>query len=117
MMDAAGIDAGVLTCGVGFDQPDVAVCRLINDRMKQAVMDFPGRFIALGHVPALKPAEAAAEMKRCAWELGFPGVVIGSELQGQGLDAQALWPFWRAVADLGLYVFVHPLPGVISWKQ
>src|SRR5687768_18133618 len=74
MMDAAGIDAGVLTCGVGFDQPDVAVCRLINDRMKQAVMDFPGRFVALGHVPALKPAEAVAEMKRCAVELDFPGI-------------------------------------------
>ena len=61
-------------------------------------------------MPALKPAEAAAEMKRCAVELGFPGVVIGSELQGQALDAEALRPFWRAAADLGLYVFIHPLP-------
>jgi uncharacterized protein len=117
MMDAAGIDAGVLSCGLGFDQPELATCRLINDRMKQAVADFPGRFIALGHVPALKPAEAAAEMKRCALELGFPGVAIGSELQGQGLDAEALRPFWRAAADLGLYVFIHPLARVISWNQ
>ncbi len=27
MMDEAGIDAGVLTCGSGFDQPDLAICR------------------------------------------------------------------------------------------
>jgi predicted TIM-barrel fold metal-dependent hydrolase len=117
MMDQAGIDAGVLTCGTGFDQPDLAICRLINDRMTQAVVDHPGRFIALAHVPALKPADAAAELKRCAVELGFPGVVIGSELQGQGLDSEAVRPFWRAAANLGLYVFIHPLPNVIRWKQ
>ncbi len=117
MMDAAGIDAGVLSCGVGFDQPDLATCKLINDRMRQAVVDHPGRFIALGHVPALKPAEAAAEMKRCAVDLKFPGVAIGSELQGQGLDAVGLRPFWRAAADLGVYVFIHPLARVISWNQ
>ena len=117
MMDRAGIDAGVLTCGSGFDQPDLTVCRLINDRMKQAADDFPGRFIGLAHVPALKPAEAAAEMKRCAVELKLPGVVIGSELQGQALDSEALRPFWRAAADLGLYVFIHPLPNVIRWEH
>ena len=117
MMDRAGIDAGVLSCGSGFDQPDVATCRLINDRMKQAVTDHPGRFIGLAHVPALKPAEAAAELKRCAVDLGFPGVVIASELQGLALDAEALRPFWRAAADLGLYVFIHPLAKVIDWPQ
>src|SRR5258708_33182296 len=117
VMDAAGIDAGVLTCGSGFDQPDVATCRLINDRMRQAEQDHPGRFIGLAHVPALKPAEAAAELKRCAVDLRFPGVVIASELQGLPLDAEELRPFWKAAADLGLYVFIHPLPRVISWNQ
>ena len=116
MMDRAGIDAGVLSCGAGFDQPDLAICRLINDRIKQAALDHPGRFIGLAHVPALKPAEAAAELKRCA-DLGFPGVVIASELQGQPLDAESLRPFWRSAADLGLYVFIHPLPRVIAWAH
>jgi predicted TIM-barrel fold metal-dependent hydrolase len=117
MMDRAGIDAGVLSCGTGFDQPDLSTCRLINDRIKQAVDDHPGRFIGLAHVPALKPGEAASEMKRCAVDLGFPGVVIASQLQGQALDCEALRPFWRAAADLGLYVFIHPLPQVIDWSH
>ncbi|HET6492621.1 MAG TPA: amidohydrolase family protein, partial [Burkholderiales bacterium] len=116
-MDYAGIDAAVLSCGAGYDQPDVAVCRLINDRLHQAERDHPGRFIALAHVPATKPAEAAAEMKRCAVELGFPGICIASEIQGQALDAEALRPFWKGAADLGLYVFIHPLAGVIGWKH
>jgi predicted TIM-barrel fold metal-dependent hydrolase len=117
VMDASGIDAGVLTCGSGFDQPDIATCRLINDRMRQAELDHPGRFIGLAHVPALKPAEAAAELKRCAVDLGLPGVVIASELQNLPLDAEELRPFWKACADLNLYVFIHPLPGVIRWGR
>jgi predicted TIM-barrel fold metal-dependent hydrolase len=117
MMDKAGIDAGVLSCGAGFDQPDLAVCRQINDRLHQAMRDYPGRFIGLAHVPALKPDQAKTELKRCAVELGFPGAVIASELQDQPLDAEALRPFWRACADLGLYVFIHPLPRVISWNR
>jgi predicted TIM-barrel fold metal-dependent hydrolase len=117
MMDRAGIDVAVLSCGTGFDQPDIAKCRLINDRMHQAERDHPGRFIGLAHVPALDPREASAELKRCAVELGFPGVVIASELQGRALDAEALRPFWKAAADLELYVFIHPLPRVIAWAH
>ena len=35
--------------------------------------------------------------------------------QDQPLDAEALRPFWKAGADLGLYVFIHPLPREIRW--
>jgi len=117
MMDRAGIDLAVLSCGSGFDQPDLAICRLINDRMRQAERDYPGRFIGLAHVPALDPQAGPAELKRCVVELRFPGVVIASELQGQPLDAEALRPFWKACADLELYIFIHPLPRVIAWPQ
>ena len=72
--------------------------------MRQAERDHPGRFIGLAHVPALDAPAAAAELRRCAVELGFPGVVIASELQGQQLDTESLRPFWKAAADLGLYV-------------
>jgi hypothetical protein len=39
MMDNAGIDVAVLSCGSGFDQPNLATCRLINDRMHQVEQD------------------------------------------------------------------------------
>ena len=106
MMDRADIDAAVLSCGQGFDQPNVATCRLINDRMRQAERDHPGRFIGLAHVPALNPKEATTELKRCAIELGFPGVVIASELQGQPLDAEGLLPFWNCCPPRALRL--HP---------
>jgi len=117
MMDGAGIDIAVLSCGEGFDNPDPDACRFINDAMKQAEEDYPGRFIGLAHVPALDPNAMRTEMTRCIDELGFPGVVIGSELQGKALDDEDLDPLWRAVCDLGGYVFVHPLPAVINWDR
>jgi aminocarboxymuconate-semialdehyde decarboxylase len=71
----------------------------------------------LAHVPALNPTLAKAELRRCALELGFSGAVIASEVQGQTLDCEELRPFWEAAADLGLYVFIHPLPRVIAWRH
>ncbi len=117
MMDAAGIDAAVLSSMVGFDQPDLKICRIINDDLKGVEEKHPGRFIGLAHVPALKTAEMKKELKRCKVELGFPGVVIASEMQGLGLDAPELKPFWKTCADLELYVFIHPLAKVIDWNQ
>ena len=117
MMDRTGIDACVLSSGPGFDQPDVGKCKLINDRLREIELEHPGRFVGLAHIPALNTAEMIVELKRCVVDLGFPGVVIASEIQGQPLDAEALRPFWRAAADLGIYVFIHPLPNVINWPQ
>ena len=73
----------------------------------------PSRFIGLLHT-SRRSIRERLELKRCAIELGFPGIVIASEVQGQPLDAPTLRPFWRTAADLGLYVFIHPplrLPG------
>jgi predicted TIM-barrel fold metal-dependent hydrolase len=117
MMDAAGIDAAVLSSMVGFDQPDLKTCRIINDDLKGVEEKHPGRFIGLAHIPALKTDEMKKELKRCKVELGFPGAVIASEMQGLGLDAPELKAFWKTCADLEMYVFIHPLAKVIDWKQ
>ena len=43
-----------------------------------------------------------------AEELGFPGVVITSEIGGVYLDDSALDPFWGEACRRGLFVFIHP---------
>lgn len=117
MMDGAGIDIAVLACNEGFDNQDLDACQYINKEMKKAENDYPGRFISLGCAPTLGGAAAMKELGRCAEEYGFPGIGIGSEIQGLALDAPELEPFWAEVSRLGLYVFVHPLPGVIAWER
>jgi predicted TIM-barrel fold metal-dependent hydrolase len=39
------------------------------------------------------------------------------ELQDLPLDVPELRSFWKTCADLGLYVFIHPLPRVIRWGR
>lgn len=116
MMDACGIDAAFLTCppAMGAD-PDLS--RLANDRTRKAVEDYPRRFIGGAHVNPLHGGGALRELGRCAEELGFPGVVITSEIDGLHLDAPELEPFWREACRLRMFVFVHPVLKPGFWQS
>ena len=107
MMDIAGIDAAVLSCAEGMcgTLETSIVC---NYQANKAERDYPGRFIGIGHAHPLGGDDHFRELNRCAQELGFQGVVITSEMDGLGLDAPELDPFWAECARLGIYVFVHP---------
>ena len=72
MMDKTGIDVAVLSCGSGFDQPNVATCRLINDRMHQAEQDHPGRFIGLCARPGAQFARGRGRAQTLRRRPGFP---------------------------------------------
>ena len=82
--------------------------KLCNDKARQAERDYPGRFIGAAHAHPLGGPQAMRELNRCAQELGCPGVVITSEMNGLFLDAPELEPFWTEAVRLGLFVFVHP---------
>ena len=82
--------------------------KLCNDKARQAGRDYPGRFIGAAHAHPLGGPDAMRELNRCAQELGCPGVVITSEMNGLFLDAPELEPFWSEAERLGLFVFVHP---------
>jgi len=107
MMDEAGIDAAWLTSASGMSS-SLEISKLCNDKAKQAEKDYPGRFIAAGHVHALGGADHMRELNRCAQELGCQGVVITSEMDGKFIDAPELEPFWTEAERLGVFVFVHP---------
>ena len=107
MMDAAGIDAALLTSAAGMSA-SLEVSKLCNDKAKQAEKDYPGRFIAAAHAHPLGGKEALRELNRCAQDYGTPGVVITSEMDGRFIDDPALEPFWAEAERLGLFVFVHP---------
>ncbi len=108
MMDEAGIDAAVLTCG-GAMCADLESSRLANNTASRAELDYPGRFLGAAHVHPLGGPEAMRELARCSQELGFQGVVITSEVDAFPLDAPELEPFWAEVSRMGMYVFVHPV--------
>lgn len=115
MMDEAGIDAAVLSSGHGMGS-DLDACRMINDAVKKAERDYPGRFIGIAHAPPLGGADSIKELGRCVDELGYGGAVITSEIEGRHLDDPALDPFWEEASRLRIYVFIHPALDLIAGR-
>ena len=82
--------------------------RLLNDHIAGLVAEHPRRFIGLGTLPLQSPDLAIRELERCIKELGFPGVQIGTHVNGMNLDDPQLFPVFEAAQQLGAAVFVHP---------
>ncbi len=84
------------------------LARLLNDHLADVVARHPDRFVALGTLPMQAPDLAILELERCVRELGFPGVQIGTHVNGRNLDHPDLFPIFQAAERLGAAVFVHP---------
>lgn len=125
-MDGAGIDYSLLSLNAPGVQaePDpvraVASARQVNDTLAEVVATSPSRYGGMAALPMQDPAAAAAELERCATQLGFPGVMlngytnIGDAATGWYYDHERFWPFWERAEALGVPVYLHPrdpLPG------
>lgn len=82
--------------------------KLLNDHIAGVVREHPDRFVGFGTLPLQDPKRAVQELERCVKELNFPGVQIGSHVNGWNLDAPELFEVFEAAASLGAAVFVHP---------
>lgn len=107
MMDLAGIDAAFITCPPAMCA-DFEYSRQVNGYAQKAERDYPRRFIGAAHVNPLGGKNALRELARCSVELGFPGAVITSEIDGVFIDDPALEPFWEELCRRDMFVFVHP---------
>jgi aminocarboxymuconate-semialdehyde decarboxylase len=85
------------------------VSRIVNDDLAEAVAAHPDRFVGLGTVPLQDTAAAVAELERCVDELGFRGLEIATNVEGEELSSPRLEPFWAAVEQQNVVVFIHPI--------
>ncbi len=116
-MTAIGVDAQVVTLSPTMHwypadpatAPDFA--RAANDALVAFVAQKPDRFIGLGYLPLQDPKAAILELERCMGPLGLPGVMVGTNINGQDWDSPALFPVLEAASDLGAFVFFHPARG------
>src|SRR6267142_3922297 len=95
----------------GYELPAAegeAWCRLFNDAQLAAAKAEP-HFVPLASVPLQDGARAATVLK-AAIAAGFPGAMIGTLPRGIGsvLDAADLDPFWKAAAESGAVIHIHP---------
>jgi aminocarboxymuconate-semialdehyde decarboxylase len=115
MMDKAGIDIQALSPSPAhyyYAAPAEHAAhahRLVNDGIAEIVACHPDRFVGMGVVPMQEPKLAIAEIKRMAKRLGFRGVEIGANINGDDLSHPKFRPFFAAAEALGILVFLHPL--------
>ena len=114
-LDELGIDmlgiSGSPLLYLYWAQTDIAVefHRLQNDCMAKFCAVHPDRFFWCPSVPLQDIDASIAELKRCK-ALGGRGVNIGTDATVRDLDDPAMWPFYQALVDLDMAIFIHPYP-------
>jgi aminocarboxymuconate-semialdehyde decarboxylase len=120
-MDAAGIEIQVLSSWVDLTAYGLDAAkgerwsRRVNEALAAEAARDPDRLLALATVPLQQPELAAAELRYATAELGMVGVEIATRVAEVDLVSAELDPLWRAAAELGSLVLLHPmdpLPGI-----
>jgi aminocarboxymuconate-semialdehyde decarboxylase len=113
-LDAMGVDMQVIKppppqCYYAVPiEIAVEAARIVNDGIAEFVARKPDRLKGFGTVPMPDGHEAAKELERCVRELGFKGVQILTNVNGQELSHQTFAPFWQKAEELGVLVVIHP---------
>jgi 2,3-dihydroxybenzoate decarboxylase len=113
-MDATGIDVAILSLTSPGVQPLLdtdeakAMVARANDYLAERCAAYPTRFVGMTSIAPQDPEWSAAEIRRGAAELGFRGVMVNSHTHGHYLDEPQFDPIFRALADTGQPLYIHP---------
>lgn len=112
-MDANGVDMQLLSLsmpGVQMFERDtaVALARLANDRLSDAVRRYPTRFAGLASFAPQDPRAAANEMERALNTLKLNGFIVNSHTENSYLDDQRYWAILEAAEALEAPLYIHP---------
>lgn len=123
-MDAAGIDVSILSLtsagieGIADTAHAVKAARQVNDGLAEEIAKSRGRFEGFASIPLQDADAAVQELEHAIGELGFRGVMVNGYVQGSDantghyLDEARFAPFWQAIADLNVPVYIHPRASV-----
>jgi aminocarboxymuconate-semialdehyde decarboxylase len=109
----AGVDTQVITLttpGTHIEEPATAVrlAQLVNDAFARVVADKKGRFSALATLPLCDPVASVVELKRAMGELGLPGAMLFSNINGVALNDKRFWRLYELADELGAILHIHP---------
>ena len=107
-MDERGVDVQLVSTPPWGGNVSPEASRRANDATAQDIDAHRDRLIGLATVDMDQPEAAAAELERCVKELGFRGVEIMSNVNGENLHEARFAPFYRKVQELDVGVFIHP---------
>jgi len=114
VLEESGVDMQVLTLtspGTHVESPARAVqlARVVNDAFAEVVRTRGRRFAALATLPLNDPQASVREFERALDELGLPGAMLFSNVNGVPLSDERYWPLYEAAADRGAVLYIHPI--------
>jgi uncharacterized protein len=112
-MDRLGIDVHVLSIPAPaadrFEGESAArLARISNDAIAVLCRKQPKRFVGLFTLPTSSVQDSLDELDRSVNELGLRGFGCFSNLNGQPLDREELFPIYERLAKHKLPVYIHP---------
>ena len=112
VLEREGVHRQVLTLttpGTHVEEPSRAVelARLVNDAFAAIARDRP-RFTALATLPLNDPGASADELERAVRDLGLPGAMVFSNVNGVPLADDRFLPLWERADDLAAVLHIHP---------
>jgi uncharacterized protein len=118
-MDRFGIDIHVLTIPAPgadrFEGDDaVAIARAANEAIAAICRKHPTRFVGFFTLPTSSISASLDELERSVHELGLKGFGSFSNLNGQALDREELFPIYERLAKYKLPVYIHPTAPLAS---
>ncbi|HSL81948.1 MAG TPA: amidohydrolase family protein [Thermoanaerobaculia bacterium] len=124
VLERAGVDTQVLTLttpGTHVETPARAaeLARRVNDAFAEIVAERSPRFAALATLPLNDPRTSAVELRRAVQDLGFPGAMVFSNVNGAALADERFEPLWEVADALGAVIYIHPTApvGVEAMKE
>jgi aminocarboxymuconate-semialdehyde decarboxylase len=107
-----GVDMQVLTFttpGVHFEEPatSVVMARAVNDAFAAEIRRRK-QFTALATLPLNDPAATVVEFERAMKDLGLPGAMVFSNVNGTPLASPAFEPLWQKANELHAVIYIHP---------
>lgn len=82
--------------------------RLQNETLADAARAMSGRFEVMGTLPMQHPDLAIAELEYIVRRLDIRSVEIGTNINGRDLDHQEFRAVWKRLAELDVFVLLHP---------
>ena len=113
VLEHEGVDTQIITLttpGTHVESPANAIrlARLVNDAFARIASERGPRFVPLATLPLNDPAASVAELRRAVEQLGMPGAMLFSNVNGVALADQRFFPLYEAADALGCVLHIHP---------
>ena len=113
VLEHEGVDTQIITFttpGTHVETPERAVrfATMVNDAYAKIVREHDGRFSSLATLPLNDPVASVAELRRAVSELGMPGAMLFSNVNGVALADARFHPLYEEANRLGCVLHIHP---------